>query len=60
MKFTDKMKQLVFQNCSPLELKAAAIEGGMRSLRMNGIRKINSGLTTIEEVIENTARDTST
>lgn len=59
MKFTDEMKQLVFQNCSPLELKAAAIRGGMRSLRMNGILKVKAGLTTIEEVVENTARDSS-
>lgn len=59
MKFTDDMKQLVFQNASPLELKAAAIRGGMRSLRMNGIRKVKAGLTSIEEVVENTARDTA-
>ncbi len=59
MKFTDAMKQLVFQNCSPLELKAAAISGGMRSLRTNGILKVKAGLTTIEEVVENTARDSS-
>lgn len=59
MRFTDEMKQLVFQSATPLELKAAAIRGGMRTLRMNGIRKVRIGMTSIEEVIENTARDSS-
>ena len=57
MNFTDNLKQLVFQNVSPMELKAAAIRGGMRTLRMNGARKIKEGLTTVEEILENTARD---
>lgn len=57
MKFTDELKQLVFQNVSPMELKACAIRNGMRTLRANAIRKLKQGLTTIEEVIENSSRD---
>lgn len=57
MKFTDTLKALVYQNVSPMELKQAALKGGMRTLRINAIRKLKLGLTTIEEVLENTARD---
>lgn len=57
LKFTDGLKKLVFQNVSPMELKNAAIQGGMRTLRMNAIRKLKLGLTSIEEVMENTAKD---
>ncbi len=57
MKFTDDLKTLVFQNVSPMELKVAAVKGGMRTLRDNAIRKLKMGLTTIEEVIENSVRN---
>ena len=35
MTFTEKLKQLVLQGVSAAELKAEAIRGGMRTLRMS-------------------------
>ncbi len=32
------------------EIKTAAIDGGMATLRIDGIRKVESGMTTLEEV----------
>jgi type IV pilus assembly protein PilB len=50
MRFGDQLKEIVLQGGSTAELKAAAIKGGMKSLRMAGIEKIVAGTTTVEEV----------
>src|SRR4051812_18418666 len=57
MTFTEKLKQLVLQGVSAAELKAEAIRGGMRTLRMSGITKICNGVTTFDEVARITAAD---
>lgn len=57
MRFNDEFKEMVLQGASTAELKAAAIRGGMRSLRMSGILKILQGMTTIEEVLRVTMAD---
>jgi type IV pilus assembly protein PilB len=50
MRFTDTLKEMVLQGASTAELKAAAIKGGMMTLRMSGIEKVLQGVTTTEEV----------
>ncbi|WP_437662836.1 type IV-A pilus assembly ATPase PilB [Sorangium sp. So ce1182] len=50
MRFTDSLKEMVLQGASTAELKAAAIKGGMLTLRMSGIEKVLAGVTTTEEV----------
>jgi type IV pilus assembly protein PilB len=57
MTMTDKLKQLVLQGVSAAELKAEAMRGGMRTLRMSGITKICQGTTTVDEVARITAAD---
>jgi type IV pilus assembly protein PilB len=57
MGFYDALKELVLQGASAAELKAEAIRHGMRTLRMSGISKICSGMSTIEEVGRITAGD---
>jgi type IV pilus assembly protein PilB len=57
MPFTEELKELVLQGASTAELKAAAIKGGMRTLRMSGIQKCVEGITTTEEVCRVTAPD---
>jgi type IV pilus assembly protein PilB len=57
MRFTDSLKEMVLQGASTAELKAAAIRGGMYSLRMSGIRKVLEGMTTTEEVLRVTMAD---
>ena len=57
MRFTEELKDLVLQGVSTAELKAAAIKGGMVSLRMSGIKKILDGVTTPEEVMRVTMGD---
>ncbi len=57
MRFTENLKEMVLQGASSAELKAAAIKGGMSSLRMSGNRKICDGVTTTEEILRVTMSD---
>jgi type IV pilus assembly protein PilB len=57
MRFTDDLKEMVLGGSSGAELKAAAIKGGMSTLRMSGIKKILEGVTTPEEVMRVTMAD---
>ena len=42
-------------NASTDELRAVALENGMLTLRMDGLKKVERGVTTLEEVIKETA-----
>jgi len=57
MRFTDNLKEMVLQGSSTAELKAAAIKGGMLTLRMSGITKVLDGVTTTEEILRVTMSD---
>ncbi len=57
MRFTDELKEMVLGGASGAELKAAAIRGGMCTLRMSGIKKVIEGVTTPEEVLRVTMAD---
>lgn len=47
---TQEMKKLVLKTADANQIKELAIEGGMVTLRNDGINKILAGVTTIEEV----------
>ncbi len=57
MKMTDTIREIILRGGSGIAIKAAAVEGGMRTLRMAGIRKILEGMTTIEEVLRVSVSD---
>jgi type IV pilus assembly protein PilB len=57
MPFWDPLKELVINGASAAELKQEAIRLGMQSLRMAGLAKLMGGMTTLEEVVGNTAPD---
>jgi type IV pilus assembly protein PilB len=57
MRFSDGLKEMVLQGSSTAELKAAAIKGGMVTLRMSGISKVLDGVTTTEEILRVTMAD---
>ncbi len=57
MPFWDGLKELVINGASAAELKAEAIRLGMSSLRMSALSKMMDGVTTLEEVVANTAPD---
>src|SRR5689334_22027077 len=58
MPLWDSLKELVINGASTAELKAEAIRLGMQTLRMAAIAKLKAGMTSIEEVVGNTAPDT--
>jgi general secretion pathway protein E/type IV pilus assembly protein PilB len=53
----DEIQKMIFDKLPVSELRAHARELGMRTLREDGLRKIASGMTTIEEVMRVTMGD---
>jgi type IV pilus assembly protein PilB len=54
MEFTEGVRQLVMTNATVTELRKAAIDEGMYTLRQAGLRKVREGVTTMEEVVRET------
>jgi len=48
---TDTIRPLVMNRAPASTLAARAMEGGMRTLRQDGWRKVKAGVTTLEEVL---------
>ena len=46
---------MVLQGASAADLKDAAVDNGMLTLRKDGMLKVKRGITTLEEVIKETA-----
>jgi type IV pilus assembly protein PilB len=57
MPMSDGIREAVLSGASSVDIKRAAIESGMKTLRMSGIAKIAEGLTTVEEVLRITMPD---
>jgi type IV pilus assembly protein PilB len=57
MPMGDGIREAVLAGASGSEIKRAAIDSGMSTLRMSGINKIAEGMTTIEEVVRITMPD---
>lgn len=52
MEVSDDMRRLIAENASTEEMIAAAKQGGMRTLRENGIRYVLDGTTSISEMLK--------
>jgi type IV pilus assembly protein PilB len=57
MPMREEIKDLVIKGATSLDLKKAAINAGMMTLRMSGLTKIKEGVTSIEEVLRVTFSD---
>jgi type IV pilus assembly protein PilB len=57
MTITPTLRDLVLQRASAIEIKRTAIEGGMLTLRRDALMKLRRGLTSVEEVLKETAAD---
>jgi type IV pilus assembly protein PilB len=51
MPMDDEVKELTLRRAAANEIKRAATQTGMKTLRQSGIAKIKLGITTIEEVL---------
>ncbi|MBI1976413.1 MAG: Flp pilus assembly complex ATPase component TadA, partial [Candidatus Omnitrophica bacterium] len=54
---TENIRQMVLKSASASEIKQAAHKEGMVSLRDAGMKKVQEGLTTIEEVLQATIEE---
>ncbi len=59
MPFTDRLKEMVLMGSSTAEVKEEMIRGGVDSLRMAGLKKVQQGVTTVDEVVRVTSADAS-
>ena len=50
--FNEKVRQLVMRRATAGDIKRAAVQSGMRTLKQDGLAKALQGLTTPEEVME--------
>jgi len=48
---SDAVRQLILQHAEARRLRARAMEEGMRTMHLHGMRKALAGLTTVEEVL---------
>jgi type IV pilus assembly protein PilB len=57
MTMTPRLRELTLDRASAGEIKKAAIEEGMLTLRRDGLEKLKRGVTTVEEILKETAPD---
>ncbi len=55
MLITSKIRNLIMNEAGTDELVEAALSEGMLTLRMDGLKKLERGITTLEEVLKETA-----
>ncbi|MFN8113447.1 MAG: GspE/PulE family protein [Solirubrobacterales bacterium] len=51
MAITDDLRSLILERASSIEIGAAAVAGGMRRMRDDGLEKVRQGLTSVPEVL---------
>ena len=47
----DRIRQLTADRASVSALRDAAVQGGMKTLLMDGLEKVARGVTSVEEVL---------
>jgi type IV pilus assembly protein PilB len=57
MPIKEELKDLILQGASVMDIKKQAVVSGMKTLRRSGLLKVKAGLTSLEEVLENTFPD---
>ncbi len=57
MTMTDTLRDMIMKGGTSLELKQAALRGGMRSLRQASLLKLKTGQISIEQVAFSTVKD---
>jgi type IV pilus assembly protein PilB len=55
MALSPELRRMILKGASTAELQQQAVSEGMLTLRMDGITKIKKGITTLEEVVKETA-----
>lgn len=53
----DEIREMILNGASTVEIKREAMRLGMKTLRQSALSKLKAGITTIEEVVKNSAPD---
>ncbi|MCU0876717.1 MAG: GspE/PulE family protein [Pirellulaceae bacterium] len=56
MLINSKIREMIFKSVSAVEIRKQAINQGMKTLYVDGIRKVVQGVTTLDEVYRNAKR----
>ena len=56
MEIGEEIRELILVGASAMELRRKAIDEGMITLRQSGLRKVQDGMTTMEEVARETVK----
>jgi type IV pilus assembly protein PilB len=57
MAISPTLRDLILQRASAMEIKRLAVQGGMLTLRRDALMKLKRGVTSVEEVLKETAAD---
>ena len=57
MPISPVLRRMILDRASPEQIKKQAVSEGMLSLRQDALHKLKAGITTVEEVLRETARD---
>ena len=57
MPISEEIRELIYKKESAGAIKKAALNAGLQTLRMDGVRKVLAGTTTIAEVLRVTQAD---
>jgi type IV pilus assembly protein PilB len=57
MPITPKLREMILDRSSAGDIKKTAIGEGMLTLRRDALEKLKRGLTSVEEVLKETASD---
>jgi type IV pilus assembly protein PilB len=57
MVISEELKEFILSGASAYEIKREAMRQKMKTLRQSSLNKLKQGITTIEEVVRNTAND---
>jgi type II secretory ATPase GspE/PulE/Tfp pilus assembly ATPase PilB-like protein len=55
MSLSPELRRMILRSASVADLRDQAVSDGMLTLRMDGMKKIARGVTTLEEVVKETA-----
>jgi type IV pilus assembly protein PilB len=55
MAMSSRLRKLIMDETGTDELRDAAIEEGMLTLRVDGLKKVEKGITTLDEIVKETA-----
>ena len=56
MEISEQLREMILSGASSMDLRRAAREEGMYTLRESGLCKVREGVTSIEEVVRETVK----